>query len=196
MSGAELVDDGDGLRRALEAIVMVADDPIPTAVLAHVLDVAPATVEQTCGELALDYEASGRGFQLARVAGGYRYQSHPDCDAHVRRFVLDGRSARLSAAGLETLAVVAYRQPVSRAQIAAIRGVSVDGVMRTLVARGYVAEVGRDPGPGQAVMYGTTARFLTELGVDSLDELPPLSELVPDAATAEALERGLRSDPA
>ena len=104
---------------------------------------------------------------LVRVAGGYRFQSHPDLAPYVERFVLEGQSARLSAAALETLAIVAYKQPVSRAQIAAIRGVNVDGVMRTLQQRGYIEEVARDPGPGQAVLYGTTRLFLERLGLDS-----------------------------
>ena len=107
--------------------------------------------------------------------------------------MLDGRSARLSAAGLETLAIVAYKQPISRAQVSAIRGVNVDGVMRTLQSRGYLIEVGRDPGPGQAVLYGTSRRFLEELGVDSLDDLPPLATFMPDAETVDTLERGLRT---
>jgi segregation and condensation protein B len=110
----------------------------------------------------------------------------------VERFVLEGQSARLSAAALETLSIVAYKQPVSRAQIAAIRGVDVDSVVRTLQLRGYIDEIGRDPGPGQAVLYGTTRLFLERLGLDSLDQLPPLGEFVPGADVVEALERGLR----
>ena len=109
---------------------------------------SPARVEELCAELAAAYEAEDRGFVLVRVAGGYRFQSHPDLAPYVERFVLEGQSARLSAAALETLAIVAYKQPVSRAQVAAIRGVNVDGVMRTLQQRGYIDEVGRDPGPG------------------------------------------------
>ena len=131
---------------------------------------------------------------LVKVAGGYRFQSHPDLAAYVERFVLEGQSARLSAAALETLAIVAYKQPISRAQVAPIRGVNVDGVMRTLEQRGYIAEVARDPGPGQAVLFGTTPLFLERLGLDSLDDLPPLAEFVPGADVVEALEAGLRVD--
>jgi segregation and condensation protein B len=127
-----------------------------------------------------------------RVAGGYRYQSAPDMAPYVERFVTEGQTARLSAAALETLSIVAYKQPVSRAQVSAIRGVNVDGVMRTLQQRGYIDEVGRDPGPGQAVLYGTTSLFLEKLGLDSLSELPPLGEFVPGAEVVEALEHGLR----
>ncbi|MEM8905001.1 MAG: SMC-Scp complex subunit ScpB [Actinomycetota bacterium] len=192
-SGDELLDDGDELRRAIEAIVLVSDEPVPSELLAQLLEVSVPRIDEICGQLALDYEASGRGFQLARVAGGYRYQSHPDQEQWIERYVLEGRSAKLSAAGLETLAIVAYKQPISRAQVSAIRGVNVDGVMRTLQNRGYLIEVGRDPGPGQAVLYGTSQRFLEELGVDSLDDLPPLASFMPDSETVDTLERGLRT---
>ena len=129
------------------------------------------------------------------MAGGYRFQSHPDQAPYVERFVLEGQSARLSAAALETLAIVAYKQPISRAQIAAIRGVNVDGVVRTLEQRGYIEELARDPGPGQAVLYGTTRLFLERLGLGSLDDLPPLGQFVPGAEVVEQLEHGLRPEP-
>src|SRR5438105_8674976 len=161
-------------RRAIEAILMVADEPLEPHLLAQLLEVSPARVDELCAELAADYDSADRGFLLARVAGGYRFQSHPDLAPYVERFALEGQSARLSAAALETLAIVAYKQPVSRAQVAAIRGVNVDGVMRTLQLRGYVEEIGRDPGPGQAVLYGTSRSFLEKLGLDTLDQLPPL----------------------
>jgi segregation and condensation protein B len=180
--------------RAIEAVVMVAEEPVPPELLAQLLEIPTTQVVALCDGLARRYEAEERGFQLVRVAGGYRFQSHPDCAPWVERFVLEGQSSKLSAAALETLAIVAYKQPVSRAQVAAIRGVNVDGVLRTLVGRGYVAEVGRDPGPGQAVLYGTTTQFLESLGVNSLDQLPPLGAFVPDASMVEALERGLRDD--
>ena len=160
---------------------MVAEEPVPAQLLAQLLEVPPARVEELCAELAAAYEAEGRGFELGEVAGGYRFQSHPDQAAYVERFVLEGQSARLSAAALETLAIVAYKQPISRAQIAAIRGVNVDGVVRTLEQRGYIEEIARDPGPGQAVLYGTSRLFLERLGLDSLDDLPPLGQFVPGA---------------
>jgi segregation and condensation protein B len=178
--------------RAIEAMLMVADDPVPTHLLAQLLELAPDRVDGLCAAMAAAYEAEGRGFQLVRVAGGYRFQSHPDQAVYVERFVLDGQSARLSAAALETLAIVAYKQPISRARIGAIRGVNVDGVIRTLAHRGYIVEVGRDPGPGQAVLYGTTSLFLEKLALDSLEELPPLGRFVPGAEVVEALEEGLR----
>ena len=152
-------------------------------------------LEELGQQLAEAYEVAGHGFQLVRVAGGYRFQSHPDLAPYVERFVLEGQSARLSAAALETLAVIAYKQPVSRAQVAAIRGVDPEGVVRTLQSRGYITEVARDPGPGQAVLWGTTPLFLERLGLDSLADLPPLAEFVPGADVVEALEEGLRVVP-
>lgn len=179
-------------QRALEALIMVADRPVEPQLLAQLLEVSVQRVDELCGELAAHYEADERGFQLVRVAGGYRYQSHPDEAPYIERFALEGQSARLSAAALETLAVVAYKQPVSRAQVSAIRGVNVDGVMRTLTQRGYIDEVSRDPGPGQAIMYGTTPVFLERLGIDRIDDLPPLAQFIPGADVVEALEVGLR----
>jgi segregation and condensation protein B len=181
--------------RAIEAVVMVSPEPVEPQLLAQLLEVPVATVERLCRRLAETYEEAGHGFQLVRVAGGYRFQSHPDLAPYVERFVLEGQSARLSAAALETLAIVAYKQPVSRAQVAAIRGVDPEGVMRTLQARGYITEVARDPGPGQAVLWGTTPLFLEKLGLNSLADLPPLADFVPGAEVLEALEEGLRVTP-
>ena len=132
---------------------------------------------------------------MERVAGGYRFQSHPDQAPWVERFVVDGQSSRLTAAALETLAIVAYKQPVSRAQLSAIRGVDVETVVRTLQQRGYIGEVTRDSGPGNAILYGTTREFLERMGLDDIGQLPPLGEFVPGPEVVEALERGLRSDP-
>jgi len=182
------------IERAIEAMLMVADEPLAPDLLAQVLEVPTARVVDICQELATRYQVDDRGFVLVRVAGGYRYQSHPDLAGYVERFVLEGQTTRLSAAALETLAVVAYKQPVSRAQVSAIRGVNVDGVLRTLQHRGYVAEVGRDPGPGQAVLYGTTPLFLERLGLDSLAQLPALGQFAPGQDVVEALEQGLRPE--
>jgi segregation and condensation protein B len=188
-----MVEPSNEARRAIEAILMVADEPLEPHLLAQLLEVSPARVEELCAELVDAYEADERGFVLARVAGGYRFQSHPDLAAYVERFALEGQSARLSAAALETLAIVAYKQPVSRNQVAAIRGVNVDGVMRTLQLRGYVEEIGRDPGPGLAVLYGTSRLFLERLGLDTVDDLPPLGAFVPGPEVVEVLEQGLRT---
>ena len=181
--------------RAIEAIVMVSDRPVEPHLLAQLLEIPPARVEEICDRLAGSYRDQDRGFQLVRVAGGYRFQSHPDQAPYVERFVLEGQSARLSAAALETLAIVAYKQPVSRAQVAAIRGVNADAVIRTLVTRGFITEVGRDPGPGQAALYGTTALLLEKLGLDRIEQLPPLAQFVPGPEIMDALERSLRADP-
>ena len=184
----------DEIVRAVEAIVMVADRPVSPELLAQLTEQTIEQVEQLCSELALSYEAEDRGFQLQRVAGGYRFVTHPDLAPYVEQFVLEGQSSRLSAAALETLAIVAYKQPVSRAQVSAIRGVDADGVLRTLLQRGFVEEVARDPGPGQAVLYGTTVLFLERLGLDRVADLPALSDFVPGADVVEALEHGLRLD--
>jgi segregation and condensation protein B len=182
-------------RRAVEAVLMVAEMPVEAQLLAQLLEVPVAQVTAICEGLAADYEAADRGFTLVQVAGGWRFQSAADLAPYVERFVLEGQSARLSGAALETLAIVAYKQPVSRAQVAAIRGVNVDGVMRTLQQRGFIAEVGKDPGPGQAVLFGTTGLFLERIGVNSLDDLPPLADFVPGADVVEHLEAGLRPPP-
>jgi segregation and condensation protein B len=181
--------------RAIEAILMVADRPVEPGLLAQLLEMPAVEVESACVELAKLYQGTRRGFMLVKVAGGYRFQSHPDLATYVERFVLDGQSSRLSAAALETVAIIAYKQPISRAQVASIRGVNVDGVIRTLTQRGYVVEVGRDPGPGQAVLFGTTPEFLERLGLDSLQDLPPLAQYVPGSDVVEALEGGLRAEP-
>ncbi len=182
--------------KAIEAIVMVSDRPVEPHLLAQLLEIAPARVEEICDGLARAYMEQDRGFCLVRIAGGYRFQSHPDQAPYVERFVLEGQSARLSAAALETLAIVAYKQPVSRAQVAAIRGVNADAVIRTLVIRGFIMEVGRDPGPGQATLYGTTSLLLERLGLDHIDQLPALAQFVPGAEIMDVLERSLRAEPA
>lgn len=181
--------------KALEGILMVAMEPVSSSMLSQLLEVSQDVVDELCERLAQAYAEAGHGFQLVKVAGGYRFQSHPDVAAYVERFVLDSQQARISAAALETLAIIAYKQPISRGQIASIRGVDPDAVMRTLQAKGYIAEAGRDEGPGQAVMFGTTSLFLERLGLASLADLPSISEFVPDASVVEALERGLRVVP-
>ena len=173
------------LAPAIEAIVMVVDEPVGTTLLAQVLQRPEADVRAACAQLAGEYEEQGRGFALREVAGGWRFYSDPRYDEIVQRFVLDGQQARITQASLETLAVVAYRQPVSRARVSAIRGVNVDGVMRTLLARGLVEESGTDGETG-AHLYRTTDYFLERLGITSLDELPELAPYLPDLETLEA----------
>jgi segregation and condensation protein B len=179
-------------RGAIEAVVLAATEPVPPALLAQLVELPTTRVEELCEELAAEYEREGRGFQLARVAGGYRFQTHPDAYAYVERFVLEGQTARLSGPALETLAIVAYKQPIARAQISAIRGVNVDATLKTLVARGYIEESGHEHTPGNPTLFSTTSAFLERLGVDSLSDLPPLADFVPESSLVEALERGLR----
>jgi segregation and condensation protein B len=179
-------------RAAIEAVVLAATEPVPPAVLAQLVELPTARVEELCDELAAEYAREGRGFQLARVAGGYRFQTHPDAHPYVERFVLEGQSARLSGPALETLAIVAYKQPIARAQISAIRGVNVDATLKTLVARGYIEESGHEHSPGNPTLFSTTRTFLERLGLDSLEQLPSLADFVPEAGLVEALERGLR----
>jgi segregation and condensation protein B len=182
-------------RRAIEAVVLAATEPVEPRFLAELVELPVTEVEALCAELAREYESSRRGFVLARVAGGYRFQTHPDLAPYVERFVVEGQHVRLSGPALETLAIVAYKQPISRGQISAIRGVNVEATLTTLEARGYVMEVARDPGPGLAVLYGTTPLFLERLGVDSLHDLPALGDFVPDASVVETLERTLHTLP-
>lgn len=193
--GAESRAEGRSESAAIEAVLTVATEPVPPGLLAELLEVPVERVEQLCRGLAASYEADGRGFVLTRVAGGYRFQSSEAYVAYVERFVLDGGPQKLSPATLETLAVVAYKQPISRSQVSAIRGVNVESVMRMLVTRGYVQAVGRDDGPGQAILFGTTLMFLERLGLDSIEDLPPLAAFVPPASTVEMLENVLRSEP-
>jgi segregation and condensation protein B len=176
---------------ALEAVLFIADEPIPTADLAVLFELPSATVERTLEEMARRFDGEGRGIVLRRAGGGWRLATHPETAPYLERFVGGRRSSRLSQAALETLAIVAYRQPISRGQISEIRGVSSDGVLRTLVARGVVEEVGKDSGPGQAILYGTTNLFLEKINLNSLSQLPSLADLIPDTAAVERMESGL-----
>jgi len=177
------VDDGVSLgapsiRSALEALLMVTEEPMSTATLATLTRTPEDVVVATLHNLAQEYAVQERGFDLRELGGGWRYWTRDNCAQVVERFVLDGQHGRLSQAGLETLAVVAYRQPVTRARISAIRGVNVDGVVRTLVTRGLIEEVGHDHETG-AHLYRTTTYFLERLGLNSLDELPPIAAHLP-----------------
>lgn len=178
--------------RAVEAILLVSQEPVPTDLIAQLVEMPSASIEDVCTRLAETYESAGHGFQIAKIAGGWRFQTHPDVAPYVERFILDGQRARLSGAALETLAIIAYKQPISRLQIASIRGVDPDAVMRTLHGRGYIAPVARDNGPGQATLWGTTQLFLEKLGLASLADMPPIASFVPDASLVEALEKTLR----
>lgn len=202
----ELEQDGETLpiplaelKPALEAVLMVADQPLDHLTLATAVGYPAAEVQEALHALAAEYAEQGRGFDLRNVAGGWRYYTREDLAPVVEKFVLDGQQARLTQAALETLAVVAYKQPVSRARVSAIRGVNVDGVMRTLVSRGLVEEAGHDA-ETTATLYRTTSYFLERIGVTSLEDLPELAPFLPDmgelddldarAEVAEAAEAG------
>jgi segregation and condensation protein B len=180
------------LRPALEAVLMVADEPLDDRTLATVLGYPVPQVREALGALAEEYDEQGRGFDLRNVAGGWRFYTREEFATVVERFVLDGQQARLTQAALETLAVVAYRQPVSRARVSAIRGVNVDGVVRTLVNRGLVEEAGVDEETG-AHLYRTTGYFLERIGVASLEELPELAPFLPEMADMD-LEESVTAD--
>jgi len=183
----------DELNRTMEAILLVAVEPLPPRLLAELVEEPVERVEDALAELAQSYERDRRGFVLTRIAGGARLQTHPDLAPYVERFANREVSHRLSTAALETLAIVAYRQPVSRGQISSLRGVNVDGVTRLLEQRGYIEVVGHAEGPGQAALFGTTDLFLERLGLDSLDQLPPAAGFLPGPEVAGDLERDLQS---
>lgn len=174
-----------GVRAAIEAVLMVADEPVTELALAAALVVPTDVVAREIHDLRAEYDAQRRGFGLRHLGGGWRIYSRHEYGPVVERFVLDGQRARLTQAALETLAVVAYRQPVSRGQIGVVRGVNADGVVRTLLGRGLIAEVGTAEEHG-AVLYGTTPYFLERMGLDSLDELPPLAPHLPDGVDLDA----------
>ncbi len=181
----------DELLVALEAVLMVVDEPVPAAQLASVLAVPTAHIETLLRELVADYsgERGGRprGFELRDLGGGWRFYSAPAASDEVAAFVLEGQTARLTHAALETLAVIAYRQPISRGRISAVRGVNVDGVVRTLMSRGLVEEAGHDE-EGGALLYRTTGYFLERFGLRALEELPPLAPYLPDMESLSGLE--------
>ena len=185
--------ESDELGRAIEAVLLVAVEPIAPGLLAELLEEPVDRVEGALQSLASSYESTGRGFVLARIAGGARLQTHPDLAPYVERFANRDVSTRLSTAALETLAIVAYRQPVSRGQISSLRGVNVDGVTRLLEQRGYIEVVGRADGPGQPALFGTTDLFLERLGLNSLAQLPPVEDFLPGPEVAGQFEQELQA---
>lgn len=180
--------------RALEALFFVSDEPLSTAVLAQALDVDRRRVDDLCATLQTRLDERDSGLVLRDIAGGWRLYSHPDAAGVVEQFVLSSRQARLTKAALETLAIVAYKQPVTRHQISSIRGVNSDGVLRALQDRGLITETGREQGPGRPLLYGTSAEFLERLGLPSLSALPSLAPLL-GADPAEDAADGV-ADPA
>ena len=173
-------------RRALESILFLADEPMTVGVLAQALELGRREVESLLTSMAEEYEARGSGIVLQNVAGGWRLATHPAAAPYVEQFILSSRHTRLTKASVESLAIVAYKQPVTRHQITGIRGVNSDGVIRALVDRGLVAEVGREEGPGRPMVYGTTPDFLERLGLASISALPPLAPLLGRVSGEEA----------
>jgi len=177
--------DAVSIAAPLEALLLMATDPVPTAELAEAVRAPIPVVERALEDLARFYDQTGRGFELRFVAGGWRYWTRADHAELIGAWLIEGQHARLSQPALETLAVVAYLQPISRSRVSAVRGVNVDGVLRTLVTRDLVHEVDRDPDTG-AMLFGTTRHFLERLGLGSLDDLPPIAPHLPDASELEA----------
>jgi segregation and condensation protein B len=178
----------------IEAMLFVAEEPIPASEMAEVLEQPLALVEDELAVYARSLQQDERGLVLRELGGGWRLFTHPDAHPYLERFAATERATRLSKAALETLAVVAYKQPVSRGQVSEIRGVDSERALRTLERRGLIAEVGTAAGPGQAFLYGTTPLFLEKLGLRALDELPPLADHVPPADIVDVLERPFRSE--
>ena len=167
------------LERSLEAILMVVEEPVPELVLAQITEIPTERVREALVELAARYESEERGFVLREISGGWRFYSHPDMAPLVEKFVIDGQQAKLTQAALETLAVIAYRQPISRARISAIRGVNVEAVMKTLITRGLVEECGIEQ-ETSAILYQTTSYFLERIGLSKVEDLPSLAPFLPD----------------
>ncbi len=179
------------LRGTLEALLFVTDEPLPAPRVAKLLEIGEEEVAAALQELAAEYARDERGFQLREVAGGWRLYSHPAFHPVIEKMVLSWDTRRLSQAALEALAVIAYHQPVTRQGVNAVRGVNSEAVLSSLVEKGLVREVGRDRAQGNAVIYGTTRTFLEKFGLNDLDELPPLEEFAPDAATETAIRERL-----
>ena len=175
------------LSAALEALLLLADEPRPALHLAEITGRPEAEVEQTLAELAMQYLADGRGIELRRVDAGWRFYTAASCRELITRYVTDGRQSRLSQAALETLAIIAYRQPVTRSQVGAIRGVNPDGVIKTLHARGLITEFTAEDEPGGVTRFVTTDYFLDRMGLDSLTELPPIADHLPDLGSLDDL---------
>ena len=179
------------LMGAAEALLFVSDEPVSSAKLAAILEISPVEMDEVLTELAAEYADENRGMQLREVAGGWRFYSHPAYHDLIERYVISWDTRRLSQAGLEVLAIIAYHQPVTRAGINAIRGVNSEGVVSSLVEKGLVREMGRDEAPGNAILYGTTRSFLERFGLKSVKDLPPLEDFAPDEESREYIRERL-----
>lgn len=183
--------DAPSLKGALEALLLVSSDPVSASALAKSLDIAPGEAASLLAELKAEYEDANRGFQLREVAGGWRLFTHPAYHEQVESYVLSWDTQRLSQAALETLAVIAYHQPVTRETVKGIRGVNSDGVISSLADKGLIRELGRDPERGQAILYGTTSAFLEKFGLRSTRDLPDLEQFAPDEQSRQFIRERL-----
>lgn len=183
--------DTDSLKGMLEAMLLVSDDSVPATDFAKVLGVAPGEVASALAELSAEYADANRGFQLREVAGGWRLFTHPAYHDQVASYVVSWDTRKLSQAALETLAVIAYHQPVTREGVRAIRGVNSEGVINSLMEKGLVREMGHEADRGQAILYGTTRRFLERFGLRSLRDLPPLEDFAPDEESKQFIRERL-----
>ena len=188
-TGGEAVTVGN--KKIIEAILLLADEPVPSRMIGEVLELPRSQVEGLLEELRTEYERDDRGFELRNAAGGWRLYTSADCAPWLERFVRSESHARLSGAALEVLAIVAYRQPLSRTEIAEIRGVDSDGVVKNLLNRGLIAEYGRDARPGSPVLFEVSATFLERMGLNSVEDLPPLADFMPDTEAVEDMEAKL-----
>ena len=177
---------------AIEALLLLTDEPMPAIELAQITRAPLPEVERTLHELSVEYTEQMRGFDLREVAGGWRFYTRSECSPLIERWVVDGQQAKLTQAALETLSVIAYRQPVTRGRVSAVRGVNIDGVIKTLLTRGLIQEAGTENESG-AIFYKTTSFFLERLGISSLADLPPLAEHIPDLADLDAVLESVAS---
>ena len=180
------------LRAAIEALLLLTDEPMPAIELAQITKAPLPQIQQTLEVLSAEYTQEVRGFDLREVAGGWRFYTRSECSPLIERWVVDGQQAKLTQAALETLSVIAYRQPVTRGRVSAVRGVNVDGVIKTLLTRGLIQEAGTETESG-AIFYKTTSFFLERLGISSLEDLPPLAEHIPDLADLDAVLESVAS---
>lgn len=181
------------IRNIIEAMLFISDRPLHISRICEVTNIGEEEAWQAIDDLANEYRRTDRGFQLREVAGGYRLYSHPAYASYIEKLILSFDHRRLTQAALETLSIIAYKQPVTRTDIAAVRGVNSDGVVNTLLNRGLIKDVGRQDTAGQPILYGTTVRFLESFGLRSIDELPPLDEFTPDEEVRRQIEENLRS---
>lgn len=192
---AKSVVDLNTLRGILESLLFVADRPLSSSKLSQIAEVDESTAKKVLASLAEEYSRENRGFQLREIGGGWRFYTHPGHASYVEKLVLSSDYRRLTQAALETLAIVAYKQPVTRAEISAIRGVNAEAVLSSLIGKELIKEVGRESSPGQPIIYGTAQNFLEAFGLKDISELPPLEEFSPDEKTRQQIEEKLRAEP-